>query len=247
MSPASLFSSCQVPAMPVEDGPRLGDVAGASHRAARRTFLLATAALAASTMAPASAEVKTEIHDLRGTVRVNGQLATRKTRINIGDKIVTGSDGYIVFIVNEDAYMLRSRSELLLTASEDNKDRIGLLRLLTGAFGAVFRRASGQRRVSAGTITAGIRGTGIYVETRGDGTYFCTCWGTVDLASSDDPKDRETIESRNHTPRLVAVQATDGSRFRPAQFETHTNEEMDILEKCVGRRSPILFPEWFTK
>lgn len=247
MAHSTLFPSDRFPAEPVEDGPHLGQVAGVSHRAARRTFLLASAALAASVMAPASGQIKTEIHDLRGTVLVNGQLATRATRIRVGDKVMTGSDGYIVFIVGEDAYMLRSRSELLLTPSDDNKDRIGLLRLVTGAFGAVFRRASGQRRVSAGTITAGIRGTGVYVETRGNGTYFCTCWGTVDLASNDDPKDRETIESRNHTPRLVALQATDGSRFRPAPFETHTNEEMDILEKCVGRRSPILVPEWFTK
>jgi hypothetical protein len=27
-----------------------------------------------------------------------------------------------------------------------------------------------------------------------------------------------------------------------APFETRTNEEMDILQKCVGRRSPILVP-----
>ena len=89
-------------------------------------------------------------------------------------------------------------------------------------------------------MTAGIRGTGVYMETRGDGTYFCTCWGTVDLAAAEDPNDRERVESKGHIPRLIAAKPRDGSRFTPAPFETHTDEEMDILEKCVGRRSPLV-------
>ena len=40
--------------------------------------------------------------------------------------------------------------------------------------------------------------------------------------------------------RLIASAPKDGTRFRPAVFETHTDEEMDILEKCVGRRSPFV-------
>ena len=198
----ALFSPTNLSADNADDGPHLGQMVGASQRASRRAFLVTAAALSASTVVPVGAEVKAEIHDLRGTVRVNGQLATRRTQIRPGDHVVTGSDGYIVFIVGEDAYMLRSRSDLVLVAQENDKRRVGLLRLLTGAFGAVFLRGSGNRRVQAGLITAGIRGTGVYVETRGDGTYFCTCWGTVDLAANDDPKDREVIESRNHTPRL---------------------------------------------
>jgi hypothetical protein len=51
------------------------------------------------------------------------------------------------------------------------------------------------RRIHAANATAGIRGTGIYTETRGDGTYFCTCWGAVDLAATDDASDRQLVES----------------------------------------------------
>ena len=117
----------------------------------------------------------------------------------------------------------------------------GFLRLVTGALGAVFGKGN-RRQIVAANVTAGIRGTGVYLETRGDGTYFCTCWGQVDLASADDPKDRELVTSSNHTPRLVAFKPEGGTRFRPAPFETHTDQEMDILQKCVGRRSPILVP-----
>ena len=70
----------------------------------------------------------------------------------------------------------------------------------------------------------------------------CTCWGSVELSATEDPKDRELVESKRHVPRLISTQPRDGSRFRPAPFETHTDEEMDILQKCVGRRSPILVP-----
>ncbi len=48
--------------------------------------------------------------------------------------------------------------------------------------------------------------------------------------------------SARHEPRLVASHPAGGTRFAAAPFETHTDEEMDILQKCVGRRSPILVP-----
>jgi hypothetical protein len=105
--------------------------------------------------------------------------------------------------------------------------------------GAVFGRGK-PRQIVAANATAGIRGTGVYTETRGDGTYFCTCWGTVDLSATEDAGDRQVVESKRHIANLVAPGAKDGSRFRPAAFETHTDEEMDILEKCVGRRSPLI-------
>jgi len=216
--------------------------------ASRRGFLRAGAALGASLALVETAWAqKTEIHDLRGSVKVNGLPATYKTTIKPGDHVVTGSDGYIVFIIGDDAFMLRSRTELRIQPREDAPALAGFLNLVTGAMGAVFKRGSGKRSVQAGLITAGIRGTGVYLETRGDGTYFCTCWGSVELQSNDDPKDRRVVESKHHTPLLVAQKPAKGTRFSAAAFETHTDQEMDILEKCVGRRSPILFPEWFTK
>lgn len=204
-------------------------------------------ALVAALPQLALGEVVSEVHELRGTVRVNGQAVTWRTRFKPGDRIVCGNDGYLVFIHGDDAFMLRSRSELVVGPRADDPQRIGLFNLVTGALGAVFRKKSGFRQVKTQLATIGIRGTGIYVETRGDGTYFCTCWGAVDIQANDNPNDREQIESRKHTPRLIGTKVVDGSRVKLAAFETHTDEEMDILEKCVGRRSPILVPEWFDR
>jgi hypothetical protein len=209
--------------------------------------LIAAAPAAVLAQTPPVAPVASEVHELRGAVRVNGETVTRRTRFKPGDHIVAGNDGYLVFIHGDDAYMLRSRSELIIGPRDDDAQRMGLFNLVTGALGAVFRRKSGFRRVRTELATIGIRGTGVYVETRGDGTYFCTCWGATDIQANDNPRDREQIESRNHTPRLISAQPVDGTRFKPAKFETHTDAEMDILEKCVGRRSPILVPEWFER
>lgn len=214
-----------------ESAPYLG------HRLARRRFL--KAAGAAGLLIPLeSLAVTDQVHDLRGKVMINNRPATYKSDVLPGDRIVTGNDGHFVFVMGQDAVMLRSRSELVIERYEDSQ---GLLRLLTGAMGAVFGRGR-ARRIVAANVTAGIRGTGVYMETRGDGTYFCTCWGTVDLASTDDGADARVVESKRHIANLVASSARDGSRIRPASFETHTDEEMDILEKCVGRRSPLVAP-----
>ena len=64
---------------------------------------------------------------------------------------------------------------------------------------------------------------------------------------TDHEKLRTTL--RAHAER-VAAELRDGGyaagritvKLRIAPFETHTDQEMDILQKCVGRRSPILVP-----
>lgn len=219
-----------------EDGNYLGG------RLNRRGFLAGSSALAAGALLPLPAwsQKVDSIHDLRGDVRVNGQRIGRDAVIRAGDHVVTTSSGYVVFVVGQDAFMLRERSELRMEPAAGQTFLVQGLRLLTGALGAVFgRRPGAGARIFAPTVTAGIRGTGCYLETRGEGTYFCTCYGSIELASSVVAADRVTLTTTRHdSPRLVLTQARDGSSFAPAAFETHTDAEMDMLEKCVGRRAP---------
>ncbi len=204
----------------------------------RRNFLLGTAGLFLAL--PARAQRVDSIHDLRGDVRVNGRRIDRDAVIRPGDEIVTTANGYVVFVVGQDAFMLRERSELRLEASPGQPLLVQGLRLVTGALGAVFgRRPGAGARIHAPTVTAGIRGTGCYLETRGEGTYFCTCYGTIELAATANERDRETATTTRHNnPRLVLSQPRDGQLFAPAPFETHTDAEMNMLEKCVNRRAP---------
>lgn len=205
----------------------------------RRKFLLGSAAGLLLPLSAAAQKVDS-IHDLRGEVRVNGQRIGRDAVIRAGDHIVTTADGYVVFVVGQDAFMLRERSELRLEANPAQPFFATGLRLLTGALGAVFgRRGGSAARIVAPTVTAGVRGTGCYLETRAEGTYFCTCYGTIDLAASANERDRETLTATRHNnPRMVYSQPKEGQLFAPAEFSTHTDAEMDMLEKCVGRRAP---------
>ena len=231
-----------------DSGPFLVDTSkGDGGRNPRRRFLGQSALAITGILLPWSPIVNAAerpIHDLRGNVKINGTPATADSVINPGDTVVTGTDGYIVFVIGESAFMLRSRSELVVDkpAPEAYGAAYGLIRLLTGALGATFKKGTpaGLRIANA---TIGIRGTGIYMETRGTGTYFCTCWGKTEITIADTQLQKEFVEATRHNPRFIAQKALEnGSFFMPAPFETHTDGEMDILEKCVKRRAP-----WITE
>ncbi len=211
----------------------------------RRGFLGASAAALATAATgvwlPLEAgAANSSIHDLRGEVLVNGKRITRNAAIRLGDTVATGMGGYLVFALGGDAFMLREKSELRIDpAPRDNLIVTGL-RLVTGALGAVFgKRPAGKVNIVAATVTAGIRGTGVYMEAHDEGTYFCSCYGTVDLQANANPSDRESIvASRHNNPRMILKEARNGELFLPSTFQTHTDDEMDRLEKAVGRRAP---------
>ncbi len=217
------------------DPEYLGDLLRPSRRQFAKSSLLATAGLLLPWPVLAA---DNQIHDLRDSVKINGVPATNRSVIRPGDTVVTGSDGFIVFIVGDSAFMLRSRSELKIDAPASAGLVLGVLRLLTGALGATFKRGTPVSLRTA-NATIGIRGTGVYMETRGNGTYFCTCWGKTELGVVDAPMQREWVESTRHNPRLIGYKPdAAGNYVQPAPFETHTDDEMDILEKCVLRRAP---------
>jgi hypothetical protein len=207
----------------------------------RRHFLCSSAALAAGALLPlpAAAQASARIDTLRGEVRVNGKRLGADGAIRPGDHVATLADGYVVFAIGADAFMLRPGSELRLDPSPQPLLVAGL-RLLSGALGAVFgRRPAGEVRIVAPTVTAGIRGTGCYLEARGDSTYFCTCYGTIDMQSSVNPRERVTATTTHHnSPQLFLSRPREGALIAPASMETHTDAEMEMLERCVGRRAP---------
>ena len=215
----------------------------------RRGFLAGTAGLAGAAawqggIAPAWAQRQPDsIHDISGTVRVNGERINSRAVIKAGDLVTTGPDGKLVFVIGADAFFLRERSELRIEKSPMGDFTVSALRMLTGAVGAVFgRRQGAQVAIHTPTVTAGIRGTGCYMESRGEGTYFCTCYGAIELTGIRDQTQKELIAASHHKPKFVLNEPRDGQWIVDAKVDnTHTDAEMDMLEKCVGRRAP-----WFT-
>ena len=211
---------------------------------ARRDLLRGAAGLAGGlAWSPARAQAPPSVHDITGMVRVNGERVDGRAVIRAGDTVLTGSDGKIVFVVGGDAFFLRERSELRIEKSTLGDFTVTALRMLTGAVGAVFAKRQGaQVAIATPTVTAGIRGTGCYMESRGEGTYFCTCYGAIELTGMKDPTQTELIAAARHRPKFVLNEARDGRWIVDAKVDnTHTDAEMDMLEKCVNRRAP-----WFT-
>ncbi|MDB5803937.1 MAG: hypothetical protein JWN73_1259 [Betaproteobacteria bacterium] len=213
-----------------------------SHRLTRRNFLAGGAALAAGLAAPAAwaqerAKSIRSIRSLRGLVRVNGERVNGAAPVRVGDSIATGADGRVSFVVGSDAFFLRENSELKIESSGGGI--IDSLRMLTGALGSVFgKRASGQLTLHTPTVTAGIRGTGCYTEVRDAGVYFCTCFGAIQLTSLNGGPEELVVSSHHDPRRIMRDTATNNMMMIPASFGMHTDQEMDALEKLVGRRAP---------
>ena len=200
----------------------------------RRHFVRNSGLLAAGVLLPLAAGAQAPVgavHELAGRVLLNGRPMERNSAIQPGQTIVTGSDGHIWFTLAGDAFFLRPGSELRLSPSlRDNL--VETLRLVTGALGATFRRGA-QRSVVAQTVTIGIRGTGIYVETTDEATYACTCFGAVDLEVAGDSA---TVRADHHAARWVRRA---DRRVVEAPMHNHTDEEISRLERLAGRPYPF--------
>lgn len=202
----------------------------------RRGFLAALATLGAALMLPGVAR-SASVRLVEGSVSVNGKPATRATRVHTGDLIETGPDSKLVFVVGQDAFLLRERSQLKLEPPTSNgKGGAAGIRLEAGALLAVFGK--GRRLIETATATATIRGTGVYLEADADQTYFCTCYGEVELRDKTGAE-RKLVVTGYHAPNIVYARAVDGRMLAIASVKDHTDVELTMLDALVGRTSPL--------
>jgi hypothetical protein len=181
------------------------------------------------------------IYRMSGNVRVNEQAASLQTRIKPGDTVQTGRDSELVFVVGNQALMMRSESQLKLEDG-DSSTIINGLRLLTGKLLSVFGRGN-PVRINTVTATIGIRGTGVYLEADPEQTYFCTCYGITEVESASDPSSRDTITATHHDrPVYILKDGAAGRKIRRAPFINHTDQELMLIETLVGRTPPFVFP-----
>lgn len=179
------------------------------------------------------------VFELRGEVRANGQPVTRETRLKATDRIETGEGAFLIAAIGDSAFLLRERSSLQI----DGRDLLVRgMRLVSGKLLSVFgkRRRDEELMMRTAVATIGVRGTGMYAEVDPDKTYFCTCYGTVDIASEQDPSQTEQIVSRHHdAPRYILAEPEGGRRIVPAPFMNHTDLELMTIEAIVGREVPF--------
>ena len=98
------------------------------------------------------------------------------------------------------------------------------------------------KRVTSSTATIDIRGTGFYIESDPERTYFCTCYGTTEVQATNDPQSKETISASHHDrPLYIVADGGSGNNIRNAPFANHSDQELAQIETLVGRRTPFVF------
>src|SRR5262245_65876409 len=123
----------------------------------RRDFLLGAAALVLVREGLAQGKVKTGVQTVRGEATINGQPAKPGMAVNAGDKVATGKDAQIVFVMDRDAMLARQNSNVEVAKNG--------FRLVSGAVLSVFA-PNQKKEVRTSTATIGIRGTAVYLEAR---------------------------------------------------------------------------------
>jgi hypothetical protein len=202
----------------------------------RRSFLQAAAAWTSmGGFAAAHAQSSSNVIELVGDALVNGQRLRPEQIVQSGDELQTGPNSRLVFVVGNSAFHMRQNSRMVVERGA-TLSAVSLLRLLTGAVVSVWGKGT-SRQIVTPTMTAGIRGTGVYTEIfadQGGRSYFCNCYGTVDMAAGTD---RTVSQSSYHQAFWGEVQAKDGRMLTPAKALNHTDEELEFLAKLVDQRT----------
>ena len=155
----------------------------------------------------------------------------------------SGKDSDLVFVMGDCSVLLRADSELGTTADSGSAPatRLAGLRLLAGKVLAVF--APGPVRIQTATATAQIRGTGVYIESDPEQTYFCTCFGVTEVSANDDPDSQETVAATHHNKPLyiLGATATAARALRARLSSTTPTRSSALIETLVGRTLPPEF------
>ncbi len=202
----------------------------------RRSFLQAAAAWTSmGGFAAAQAQSRSNVVELVGDALVNGRRLLPQQGVFSGDEIVTGPDSRLLFVIGNSAFHVRQNSRLTVERGA-SLNAVSLLRLVTGAVVSVWGKGS-NRQIVTPTMTAGIRGTGVYTEIfedQGGRSYFCNCYGTVDMFAGND----KTVSRANyHQAFWGEVQPKNGRSLTPAKALNHTDEELEFLAQLVDQRT----------
>lgn len=202
----------------------------------RRSFIQAAAAWTAmGGAAAAHAQQRSNIVEMVGDININGERLNPQRTIQTGDQMVTGPGSHLVFVIGNSSYLVRQNSRFAVERGA-TLNTVSLLRILTGAIASVWGRGS-ERRIVTPTLTAGIRGTGVYTEVlpeQGYRSYFCNCYGTVDLAAGTQ---RTVSVSNYHQSFWGEAAPKNGRLITPASAINHTDEELEMLARLVNQRT----------
>ena len=190
---------------------------------------------------PAKLPANQSIYRLHGAVTVNGKAATLQTLVRVGDTLQTGKNSEVVFVVGGHSMILRDEGRLVVEGAKKEATLVTGLRLVSGKL--LTTSSNLQTRLTTTTATMNARGTGWYAECDPEKTYFCTCYGLVDISANHNAQSRETVAAKHHDQPLYILGKSAGAKaIRNAPFINHTDQELMLVETLVGRTTPFVFP-----
>jgi hypothetical protein len=202
----------------------------------RRNFLSAAAAWTAmGGWGAAQAQARSNVVQLQGDATVNGSRLLPGQSVQSGDEVATGPGSSMVFVVGNASFLVRQNTMMTVERGQ-TLFSISLLRLVTGAVASVWGRGT-NRTITTPTLTAGIRGTGVYTEvfpTQDNRSYFCNCYGTVDMGAGGD---HTTSVSSYHQAFWGEAQPKAGRSLTPAAAINHTDDELEYLARLVNQQT----------
>ncbi|MCY7307005.1 MAG: iron dicitrate transport regulator FecR [Rhodoferax sp.] len=202
----------------------------------RRQFLSAAAAwTAAGGFSAAYAQQRSNIVELVGDAQLNGARLLPGQTIQTGDELTTGPGTTLVFVIGNASFKVRQNTRMAVERGSSLWS-VSILRLLTGGVASVWGKGT-NRQIVTPTMTAGIRGTGVYTESFGKEnvrSYFCNCYGTVDLSSGDD---KLKSQADYHQAFWADSQPKEGRYLSAAAAINHADEELEMLARLVGQRT----------
>ncbi len=202
----------------------------------RRSFLQAAAAWTSmGGFAAAHAQQRSNIVELQGDALVNGTRLAPQQVIQSGDSLETGPGSNLIFVIGNTSFQVRQNSRLTVERGA-TLNAVSVLRMITGAVASVWGRGS-SRQIVTPTLTAGIRGTGVYTEVfpaQSYRSYFCNCYGTVDMGAGPD---KAISRADYHQAFWGEVEPKEGKFLTPAKAINHTDEELEFLARLVDQRT----------
>jgi hypothetical protein len=209
------------------------------------SLLPLTKVFAATLNLPAKLPVTQSVYRISGKAWVNGNKVDMNTRIGPNDTVKTGKNSELVFVVGDHSMLLRGESHLVIQSSaNDNSSSavISSLRLFAGKLLSASRSMGLQ--IHTPTATIGIRGTGVYLEAGAEKTYFCACYGDVDVSAVNDASSLLTVHSAHHDkPLYIYGHDLPGKCIHEVNRlarPNHSDDELMLVEALAGRTPPFV-------
>lgn len=202
----------------------------------RRDVMKAAAAwMAMGGLEAAVAQQRSNVVRQTGDALLNGARLLPDQAIQTGDQLQTGPGSSLVFALGNASFLVRQNTMMTVERGA-TLNAVSVLRLVTGAVASIWNKG-GSRSIITPTLTAGIRGTGVYTEVlpqENNRTYFCNCYGTVDMNAGDS---KLVSQAEYHQSFWADAEPKAGSRLSSAGYFNHTDEEQEFLASLIGQRT----------